>query len=72
MRALTWQGPNMLQVDTVPDPQIVNPKDVILKVIMSSVCGSDLHLVAGYVPTMHPGDILGHEFLGEVGRRVAP
>lgn len=66
MRALTWQGPNMLQVDTVPDPQIVNPKDVILKVIMSSVCGSDLHLVDGYVPTMHPGDILGHEFLGEV------
>lgn len=66
MRALTWQGPNMLQVDTVPDPEIVNPKDVILKVIMSSVCGSDLHLVDGYVPTMHPGDILGHEFLGEV------
>ncbi|WP_407292944.1 zinc-dependent alcohol dehydrogenase [Stutzerimonas zhaodongensis] len=66
MRALTWQGPNMLQVDTVPDPELVNPKDVILKVIMSSVCGSDLHLVDGYVPTMHPGDILGHEFLGEV------
>lgn len=66
MRALTWQGPNMLQVDTVPDPEIVNPKDVILRVIMSSVCGSDLHLVDGYVPTMHPGDILGHEFLGEV------
>lgn len=66
MRALTWQGPNRLQVDTVPDPEIVNPKDVILKVIMSSVCGSDLHLVDGYVPTMHPGDILGHEFLGEV------
>lgn len=66
MRALTWQAPNRLSVETVPDPSIVNPKDVILRVIMSSVCGSDLHLLGGYVPTMQPGDIIGHEFLGEV------
>lgn len=66
MRALTWQGPNSLQVDTVPDPVLLNPQDVIIKVTLSSVCGSDLHLLGGYVPTMHPGDILGHEFLGEV------
>ncbi|WP_263145136.1 zinc-dependent alcohol dehydrogenase [Pseudomonas sp. RIT-PI-AD] len=66
MRALTWQAPNRLQVDTVPDPSIVNPRDVILRVIMSSVCGSDLHLLGGYVPAMKPGDIIGHEFLGEV------
>lgn len=66
MRALTWQAPNRLSVETLPDPGIVNPKDAILKVIMSSVCGSDLHLLDGYVPTMHPGDVLGHEFLGEV------
>ncbi len=73
MRALTWQGPNSLQVDTVPDPVLLNPQDVIIKVTLSSVCGSDLHLLGGYVPTMHPGDILGHEFLGEVvevGARV--
>ena len=73
MRALTWQGPNHLQVDTVPDPQLINPQDAIIKVTLSSVCGSDLHLLGGYVPTMHAGDILGHEFLGEVvevGARV--
>nr|WP_312507968.1 zinc-dependent alcohol dehydrogenase [Pseudomonas luteola] len=66
MRALTWQAPNVLQVETVPDPEIVNPRDVILRVTMSSVCGSDLHLLGGYVPAMKPGDIIGHEFMGEV------
>ena len=66
MRALTWQGPNHLQVDTVPDPQILNPRDAIIRVTLSSVCGSDLHLLGGYVPTMKAGDIIGHEFLGEV------
>jgi threonine dehydrogenase-like Zn-dependent dehydrogenase len=73
MRALTWQGPNKLQVETVPDPVLLNPQDAIIKVTLSSVCGSDLHLLGGYVPTMHAGDILGHEFLGEVvevGARV--
>ena len=58
MRALTWQAPNKLQVDTVPDPSILNPRDVILRVLMSSVCGSDLHMLDGYVPTMKAGDII--------------
>lgn len=66
MRALIWNGVNDLRVETVPDPEIVNPRDVIVRTILSSVCGSDLHLVGGYVPAMMPGDILGHEFLGEV------
>ena len=66
MRALTWQAPNRLQVETVPDPEILNPRDAIVRVIMSSVCGSDLHLLGGYVPAMKPGDIIGHEFLAEI------
>ena len=73
MRALTWHGVNDLRVETAPDPEIVSQKDVILKVTMSSVCGSDLHLLGGYVPAMKPGDIIGHEFMGEVvetGREV--
>ncbi len=73
MRALCWNGVNDLRVETVPDPTIVNPRDVILKVTMSTTCGSDLHLIDGYIPTMRAGDILGHEFMGEiveVGRSV--
>ena len=66
MRALTWHGTNDLRVDTVPDPEIVSPRDAVIKVTMSSVCGSDLHLLGGYVPAMKPGDIIGHEFMGEV------
>ncbi|UVL81711.1 glutathione-dependent formaldehyde dehydrogenase [Pseudomonas sp. B21-028] len=66
MRALTWQGPNKLQVETVDDPSILNPRDAIVRVKLSSVCGSDLHLLGGYVPTMQAGDIIGHEFMGEV------
>lgn len=66
MRALYWNGVNDLRVGTVADPGIVNPHDAILRVTMSSTCGSDLHLINGYVPTMKPGDIIGHEFMGEV------
>ncbi len=66
MRALCWNGVNDLRVETVPDPEIVNPHDAIVRVKLSSACGSDLHLLGGYVPTMHSGDIIGHEFLGEV------
>ncbi|HYH18171.1 MAG TPA: zinc-dependent alcohol dehydrogenase [Azospirillum sp.] len=66
MRALCWNGVNDLRVERVDDPRILAPHDVIIKVRLSSVCGSDLHLIDGYVPTMKPGDILGHEFLGEV------
>lgn len=66
MRALCWDGVNELGVHRVPDPGIVNPHDVVAKVILSSVCGSDLHLLGGYVPTMQSGDVIGHEFLAEV------
>lgn len=66
MRALCWNGVNDLRVETVPDPRILAPHDAIVRVRMSSVCGSDLHLIDGYVPTMKKGDILGHEFIGEV------
>ncbi|PHO21736.1 glutathione-dependent formaldehyde dehydrogenase, partial [Aggregatibacter actinomycetemcomitans] len=66
MRALTWQAPDLLRVDHVADPAILNPRDAIIRVTLSSVCGSDLHLLGGYVPAMKPGDIIGHEFMGEV------
>lgn len=66
MKALCYNGRNDLRVERVPDPEIVSPQDIILRVIMSSVCGSDLHLINGYVPTMQAGDIIGHEFMGEV------
>ncbi|CAB4906480.1 unannotated protein [freshwater metagenome] len=66
MRALTWQGVNDLSVETVPDPQIVNPHDIVLKVGLSTTCGSDLHFIDGYIPSMREGDVIGHEFMGEV------
>ena len=66
MKALVWNGVRNLKVENVPDPEILNPRDAIVKVLMSSVCGSDLHLINGFIPTMREGDIIGHEFLGEV------
>ncbi len=66
MRALTWHGRHDVRVDTVADPEIVNPRDCILRVTSTAICGSDLHLYDGYIPTMRAGDILGHEFMGEV------
>jgi threonine dehydrogenase-like Zn-dependent dehydrogenase len=66
MRALTWHGRHDVRVDTVPDPEIVNPRDAILRITSTAICGSDLHLYDGYIPTMCAGDILGHEFMGEV------
>src|SRR5436305_2096558 len=73
MRALCWHGVNDLRVETVPDPEIVTPHDAILQVMMSTTCGSDLHFIDGYIPTMRPGDVIGHEFIGrvvEVGSQV--
>jgi threonine dehydrogenase-like Zn-dependent dehydrogenase len=73
MRAVCWQGVNKVGVEQVPDPQILNPRDAIVKVTSTAICGSDLHLYDGYIPTMYRGDILGHEFMGEVvevGRSV--
>lgn len=66
MRALCWKGVNDLSVETVPDPEIVNPRDVVLRVRMSTTCGSDLHFIDGYLPTMREGDVIGHEFMGEI------
>ncbi|API58943.1 glutathione-dependent formaldehyde dehydrogenase [Tardibacter chloracetimidivorans] len=66
MRALTWHGKHDVRVDTVDDPEIINPRDAIIKVTSTAICGSDLHLYDGYIPTMKAGDILGHEFMGEV------
>jgi threonine dehydrogenase-like Zn-dependent dehydrogenase len=66
MRALTWHGKHDVRMETTPDPQIVNPRDAIIKVTSTAICGSDLHLYDSYIPTLHRGDILGHEFMGEV------
>src|SRR4030081_1234886 len=66
MRASCWNGRNTVQVEHVADPKILNSRDAIVKITSTSICGSDLHLYDGYVPTMKRGDILGHEFMGEV------
>ncbi|MFC0534186.1 zinc-dependent alcohol dehydrogenase [Phytohabitans kaempferiae] len=66
MRALTWEGVNQVAAREVPDPRIENRQDMIVKVRRSVTCGSDLHLLGGYIPFMRAGDVLGHEFMGEV------
>jgi threonine dehydrogenase-like Zn-dependent dehydrogenase len=66
MKATCWKGPNTVQVEEVPDPKIINARDAIVKITSTAICGSDLHLLQAYVPAMVPGDILGHEFMGEV------
>lgn len=73
MKALCWYGKHDVRVETVPDPQILNPGDAIIQVTSTAICGSDLHLYDAVIPTMERGDILGHEFMGEVvetGRSV--
>ena len=66
MRAVCWYGKHDVRVMDVPDPKILNPRDAIIRVTSTAICGSDLHLFNGYIPTMEKGDILGHEFMGEV------
>ena len=66
MRAVTWHGRHDVRVDTVPDPKIVNPRDAIIKITSTAICGSDLHLYDGYIPGMRAGDVVGHEPMGEV------
>ena len=66
MRAITWHGRHDVRVETVPDPELVNPRDAIIRITSTAICGSDLHLYDGYIPTMRQGDILGHENMGEV------
>ena len=73
MRATCWEGKRTVKVETVPDPKILNQRDAIVRITSTAICGSDLHLYNGFVPTMERGDILGHEFMGEVvevGRAV--
>lgn len=66
MKAVCWMGPEKVSVETVPDPRILNPRDAIVRITSTCICGSDLHLYNGFMPTMEQGDILGHEFMGEV------
>ena len=66
MRANCWIGKHKVQVERVPDPKILNDRDAIVKITSTAICGSDLHLYNGFIPTMESGDILGHEFMGEV------
>src|SRR4028118_2423893 len=66
MKALCWHGANDVRVDNVPDPTIINPRDAIVKISSTAICGSDLHLYNHMIPTMQKGDVLGHEFMGEI------
>ena len=66
MRATCWHGKNDMRVDSVPDPAIMNQRDAIVRITSTAICGSDLHLYNGFIPTMKKGDIMGHEFMGEV------
>ena len=66
MKATCWMGPRRMEVREVPDPTILNKRDAIVKISSTAICGSDLHLYNGFLPMMEPGDIMGHEFMGEV------
>ena len=66
MKAVCWYGSNDVRVERVPEPKILNQRDAIVRITLTAICGSDLHLYDGYIPTMQKGDILGHEFMGEV------
>jgi threonine dehydrogenase-like Zn-dependent dehydrogenase len=66
MKANCWEGKRKVRVEDVPDPQIINSQDAIVRVTSTAICGSDLHIFNGFIPTMERGDILGHEFMGEV------
>jgi len=73
MKAVCWMGASKAEVHEVADPEIINPHDAILRITRTAICGSDLHLFDGYIPTMESGDIMGHEFMGiveEVGSAV--
>jgi len=66
MKAVCWHGTHDVRVENVPEPKIINNRDALVKITLTAICGSDLHLYDGYIPTMKKGDILGHEFMGEV------
>jgi threonine dehydrogenase-like Zn-dependent dehydrogenase len=66
VKALTWHGAKDVRVERVGDPSLINPRDAIVRVTATAICGSDLHMYDGFIPMMKPGDVLGHEFMGEV------
>ena len=66
MKAACWHGRKDIHVEQVPDPKILNPRDAVIRITSTAICGSDLHLYNGFIPSMKKGDILGHEFMGEV------
>jgi threonine dehydrogenase-like Zn-dependent dehydrogenase len=66
MKAVCWQRTGKVEVENVPDPTLLNPRDAIVRITSTAICGSDLHLYDGFIPTMRSGDILGHEFMGEI------
>src|SRR3954463_4983208 len=66
VKALTWQGNQKVDVIDVPDPRILQPTDAIVRVTSTAICGSDLHLYNGFIPSMEKGDLPGHQFMGEV------
>ena len=66
MKAVCWEGTGHVRVEDVPDPTILNPRDAVIRITSTAICGSDLHLFDGFIPTMKAGDILGHEFMGIV------
>jgi threonine dehydrogenase-like Zn-dependent dehydrogenase len=66
MKAVCWHGKHDVRVENVPDPTVLNSRDAVIKITTTAICGSDLHLYNGYIPSMMEGDILGHEFMGEV------
>src|SRR3954469_7048837 len=73
MKAVCWMGKSKMETLDVPDPVLLNPHDAIIKITRTAICGSDLHLYDGLIPTMEPGDIVGHEFMGiveETGKEV--
>jgi threonine dehydrogenase-like Zn-dependent dehydrogenase len=73
MKAVCWRGKHDVRVENVSDPKVLNPRDALIEVTLSAICGSDLHLYDGYIPAMEAGDVLGHEFMGrvvEVGKEV--
>jgi threonine dehydrogenase-like Zn-dependent dehydrogenase len=73
MKAVCWMGKSKVETLTVADPQLLNPHDAIIKITRTAICGSDLHLYDGFIPTMEAGDVLGHEFMGiveEIGKDV--
>ncbi|HPL63092.1 MAG TPA: zinc-dependent alcohol dehydrogenase [Syntrophales bacterium] len=66
MKAVCWYGKHDVRVENVPEPDVLNPRDAVVRVTLTAICGSDLHLYDGFIPTLKKGDILGHEFMGEV------